>query len=90
MVVVSGRDLDELYQQQQQFRASEQAAVTEAVEAPIEQARAQLAELAAKQQAWLDEQKRMLRDRSRQHAQTGRAADQLARVGRDANRGWSL
>lgn len=85
-------DLDGIYQQQQAFRESEQAAVDQAVAAPVEQARTQLEDLAAKQQAWIDEQQQMLRDRIRQHEATGRAADQLSRVGRDmpAGRGWSL
>jgi predicted metal-dependent hydrolase len=89
---VSVSDLDKVYEQQQAFRESEQAAVDDAIGAPIEQAREQLAELAAKQQEWIDEQKRMLRDRMRQRSLTGRAVDQLARVGRDASKqqGWSM
>ena len=85
-------DLDGIYQQQQAFRESEQAAVEQAVAAPVEQARTQLEDLAAKQQAWIDEQQQMLRDRIRQHEATGREADQLARASREmaAGRGWSL
>lgn len=90
---MSVSDLDGIYEQQQAFRQSEQAAVDEAVAAPVDRAREQLAELAAKQQEWIDEQQRMLRDRMRQRALTGRAVDRLTQVGRDVSRGgegWSL
>jgi predicted metal-dependent hydrolase len=89
---VSLSDLNEVYEQQEAFRQNERAAVDEAIAAPPEQAREQLAELAARQQEWIDEQKRMLRDRIRQRALTGRAVNQLARLSRDVSRGrgWSL
>jgi hypothetical protein len=85
---VTGQDLDTLYAQQEAFRTSERAAVDAAIAAPVEQARAELEQLAAKQEAWLDEQRDLLRDRSRQHADTGRAADQVAHA--VEGRGWSL
>jgi hypothetical protein len=89
---VSLSDLNEIYEQQQAFRETEQTAVDEATQLPVEEAREQLAELAQRQQEWIDEQKRMLRDRLRQHAQARRAADGLRQIGRDLTRGrgWSL
>jgi hypothetical protein len=89
---VSLSDLNEIYEQQQAFRETEQTAVDEATQLPVEQAREQLAELAQRQQEWIDEQKRMLRDRLRQHAQARRAADGLRQIGRalTRGRGWSL
>jgi predicted metal-dependent hydrolase len=91
VVVVSPSDLNEIYEQQEQFRQTERVAVDDAIAMPVEQAREQLAELAEKQQQWIAEQQRMLRDRMRQRALTDRAADQLSRIGRDVSRGgWSM
>jgi hypothetical protein len=89
---VSVPELDEIYEQQEAFRESEQAAVEQATTLPVDQARAQLDELAQRQQEWIAEQHRMLRDRVRQHAQTGRAVRRLDQVDRDLSRGrgWSL
>jgi hypothetical protein len=89
---VSAPELDEIYEQQEAFRESEQVVVEQATALPVEQAREQLDDLAQRQQEWIAEQKRMLRDRVRQQAATGRAADQLSRVDRDLSRGrgWSL
>ena len=86
------RDLDGIHEQQRAFRDSEHAAVEEATALPVEEARERLAELAAKQQAWLAEQQRMLRDRVRQHAQMERAGQRLTQVERDMarGRGWSM
>jgi hypothetical protein len=83
-------DLDAIHEQQQTFRESERAAIEEATALPVAQAREALAELAAKQQAWLDEQRQLLRDRARERAQTSRADRQLALVERDLSRGWSM
>ena len=73
---MSVSELDDIYEQQAAFRETEQAAVEEATALPVEQARAQLAELA----------QRMLHDRVRQHARTGRAVSQLDRIDRDLSR----
>ena len=87
VVAVSVPELDEIYEQQAAFRETEQAAVEQATALPVEQARARLAELAQRQQEWIAEQQRMLRDRVRQHARTGRAVSQLDRIDRDLSRG---
>lgn len=86
------RDLDAIHEQQQAFREAERGAVDQATALPVQQARERLEELAAKQQAWIEQQKRMLRDRVRQQAQTDRAGHRLVQVERDMSRGrgWSL
>ena len=85
-------ELDEIYEQQEAFRETEQTAVEQATALPVEQARAQLAELAQRQQEWIAEQQRMLRQRVRERAQTDRAVRRLDQVDRDLSRGrgWSL
>ena len=47
--MVNPSDLNEIYEQQEQFRKTERVAVDDAIAMPVEQAREQLAELAEKQ-----------------------------------------
>ena len=57
------RDVSE---EQAQFRQAQREAIGEALELPIDDARERLEQLAADEQRWLADQRRMLREMARQ------------------------